>query len=424
MCGIVGLFSYHNQGVSQYEFNNIFRQMVYSGGLRGMHGTGAFAIDEDSSQMRVRVGGPPHQLLGAKGFDDFEKFVKRGLIRFVVGHNRYATSGARTTEHTHPFRDKEITLVHNGTLRGYSHLPDSSKYAVDSEALTHAISEDGIDKTIEGLNGAWALVYWDGKDKTLNLLRNNERPLFLAFHEGMKLYSIASEKEMLEWLLIRNSLENFEITEVPEDTLMSFSLDKIKPKIRPLKSKAYKKQTFSYYEGLFSETVDVLPSKEEEQKDTDSKKKFHPVVVANSSNYTPKQGALSGDWGRGKTGQVYPQKKQKPVDETKQYSNVLFVGNVAKEQIITVKVLDFENIKDDPEFFRVIGQCHDLPGFEFRCNVRGQATLEALMEATHGLRAKVNVIMRSMRPTAEFPHIVHLTNPEPAYEKQTKPTVN
>src|SRR5687767_11363035 len=113
MCGIVGMLDWGGAAITQHKLG-IFMQLLYADAVRGMHGTGIYAVDKEGTNMRLRIGGPPHRLVDTPEFDKFEKFVDHNYVRFLVGHNRFATKGQIKTEHSHPFRDGEVLLVHNG----------------------------------------------------------------------------------------------------------------------------------------------------------------------------------------------------------------------------------------------------------------------------------------------------------------------
>lgn len=408
MCGIVGIMTYGEGGAKSWHYK-VFRDLLYVDAARGMHGTGVFGVTRSGSIARVKVGGPPSQLLGTKEYDSMERFILQRQARFVTGHNRYATKGQKNTANAHPFVEGSITLVHNGTLENYNHLPDYKKYDVDSQLLAHAIDVDGIDKTIENLEGAWTLVYWNAKDKTLNILRNEERPLYMAFHEGEKFYAYASEREMLEWCLKRNFYSTAVIESVPIDTHLSFSLDEFKPKTRELKGKFVpKKQQYLMYEeaydlsgGSCGETTCTA----ETSRDVNEP----PPVKVNQNK---------GEWGRGGTGQVGQvhllQPPKKPKKQGVMYTSVKALHDLVVDKMIDVQVANYDKV-DGPASDMYKFDCFspDYPDVEFIVNIRGEKRADDFIEATYGLKGRIFQIMKSSRPPAELPHRVILHDPSP-----------
>jgi hypothetical protein len=113
----------------------------------------------------------------------------------VLGHNRHATVGAHTYENTHPFLCNNVVGAHNGTVDSpnRSDLPVKGTWGTDSETIMHNLSaysaKEIIPKMTASNRGAWCFVWYDFRDGSINLLRNQERPLYYAFNkEGDQLF--------------------------------------------------------------------------------------------------------------------------------------------------------------------------------------------------------------------------------------------
>jgi len=199
--------------------------------LRGTHSVGVGIAGRGKATAVVKSCADPATFLGSK------KAKNRigGNIqhaRALIGHNRYATQGAINAVNAHPFEHGDIMGAHNGTLIYQDLLPDAHQFEVDSENIIHSINKIGIDETVPLLDGAYALTYWNKEDETLNIIRNNERPLHWAkTNDGATMFW-ASEKYMLLAALNRNytvweSWEEADIFEIAEDTLYTFDIPKI-----------------------------------------------------------------------------------------------------------------------------------------------------------------------------------------------------
>lgn len=202
MCGIVGVISTESSG---YAVDNIsfFKQALFTDTLRGSDSTGIFLWDEKLKAPEVfkkALAAP--DFLQLKRVDKLLSTQKNWNI--MVGHNRAATRGGIEHHTAHPFQIGNITLVHNGTLTAQSYLPDGLSFKVDSEAITHAIAVQGAEKTISALEGAFALVWHDNLDGSINIVRNEERPFAFAKVKNEDTILFASEIEMLRWIAIRN----------------------------------------------------------------------------------------------------------------------------------------------------------------------------------------------------------------------------
>lgn len=236
MCGIVGIGSYAGSAISMYE-RDAFMDMLVADSARGVHGTGIFRINPKGGKVDwAKAYGTPFDLFRSEGFHEgFWETTTSLYIRWLVGHNRYATTGAKDTASAHPFEVGNITLIHNGTLRTFN-LPEfkEKEYKVDSHAVCAAINRIGIKETLKGFTGAYVLVYYDKKAKTLNLIRNWERPLYIGTCKKDKVVAFASEEHLLTWACERNRIYLDKIEELPEGMLYSYGLDEIKPKIQQL----------------------------------------------------------------------------------------------------------------------------------------------------------------------------------------------
>lgn len=194
MCGIVGVLTSFHNGLSWNE-TKIFRDMLFLDQLRGMDSTGTFSVSNKGNVDILKGAMHGTDFVQHKDFDDFCQGATRNGM-FVVGHNRAATRGTVKDENAHPFWvDDKIILVQNGTYKGdHKHLKDTE---VDTHAIAHVLAEEeDVEKAMQKIDAAYALVWYNVKEKSLNILRNDERPLFIAYTDtGTMLF--ASEPEFI-----------------------------------------------------------------------------------------------------------------------------------------------------------------------------------------------------------------------------------
>jgi len=160
-------------------------------------------------------------------FIDMKQFTSTvsGYLSGIIGHNRWSTVGSSITTNAHPFTVGKIHGVHNGTLRSQWKLPDHLDYDVDSENIMHSIDKQGIEKTWKNVDGAAALMWWDSEDRTFNMIRNDERPIYFCYSKDLKQMYAASEKFMLLAALYRNGIEHYQVEKLPVDKLYSFAVN-------------------------------------------------------------------------------------------------------------------------------------------------------------------------------------------------------
>lgn len=212
MCGIVGVAS---PGPMSLQMKEFFQSLLLHDVIRGAHATGVAAIDTFDNSLTVEKKAIPSPLFLELKEQMDNLFLPKHNFNIYIGHNRFATSGDKAKdEYAHPFVSGDIVGVHNGSLRQQSLLEDHKNFAVDSENIFYHMNKNGLDNTLEKLNGAFALVWYSRKDNTLNFIRNDERPLAIAkLTNGCWVW--ASEMGMLRWLVNRHKSLKFEV--VKED---------------------------------------------------------------------------------------------------------------------------------------------------------------------------------------------------------------
>lgn len=215
MCGIVGV-----AGKIFMKEERTLRTLLVLDSLRGEDSTGVAVIPKVGNSIVAKELGNPYNLFDTKRFETALKKVNRAII----GHNRYATQGAVSKKNAHPFDFDTLVGVHNGTLKNKYRLDDATDFDVDSENLYHHMEKHGLADVLNVMDGAWALVWWDKKEETLNMLRNKERPLFVVATKDGESMFWASEKWMLSVACSRNGVEINDIHEVAEDMLYTFHI--------------------------------------------------------------------------------------------------------------------------------------------------------------------------------------------------------
>jgi hypothetical protein len=208
--------------------------------LRGDDSTGVMGrvhTGVDKPYGWFKQTGPGWDFIREKGFQ--KGYVDRiDEYDVIVGHNRAATMGSVTTDNAHPFIHGDITLVHNGTLRSMADLPFLDKdIKVDSEMIAWNLSqfEPGeADKVLNKLNGAFALVWMDRRDHSVNIVRNTERPLHMTLSYGNDCLYFMSEGAMLEMTLKRHRIQHGQIYQLADHTWLKFKQGDLVPEVRDI----------------------------------------------------------------------------------------------------------------------------------------------------------------------------------------------
>lgn len=256
MCGHVGL-----AGDLKFKDEALIKRLLLFDYLRGEDGTGLAAVGSGGSVKMAKTGSHPLDLFDMGKFKDTCNGYNS--IAFI-GHNRAATRGLKNANNAHPYQFGRITGAHNGTLDNSctKELEEllGEKFDVDSMAIFAAIDKIGIDETIPMLRGAWSLVWYDAEEKTLNFIRNKERPMWRAFSADCKLLLWASEWPMIDCAtrvtghnssaavteLWKHPEKGFRFMQNAEDWLYTYKLDELKKgseepvdaRVKELKGKA------------------------------------------------------------------------------------------------------------------------------------------------------------------------------------------
>ena len=203
MCGIVGLITGFSNGFTMDE-TKAFRDMLLIDTLRGFDSTGVFGVDYNGNVEVLKEASNGASFVQTTDYKAFDSWIcSRGM--FAVGHNRAATRGSITDKNAHPFVvEDNIVLVQNGTYKGdHSHLKNTD---VDTEAVAHVLHEEpDVEKALQKINAAYAFVWYNVKEKTLNIIRNDERPLYIAYTKQNAIV-FASEVETILAACSRNNI--------------------------------------------------------------------------------------------------------------------------------------------------------------------------------------------------------------------------
>jgi Glutamine amidotransferase domain len=197
-----------------------FKQLLLVDQMRGEHATGVYKVNTAANTVGIHK-----KALDAVDYlalEETKEFLDKDRGRIYVGHNRYATVGKRDDSGAHPFSKDHITLVHNGSV-DYWTMDELSGYekpevTVDSEMVCHTLAELGTKAAVETkFSGAFSLVWWNDLERSLNFIRNDERPMYMAWlNDGAMVW--ASEKEFIDLIVNRDKVLGYVKDGEPAET--------------------------------------------------------------------------------------------------------------------------------------------------------------------------------------------------------------
>lgn len=254
MCGLVGLVSTEGSNKA-YKRKELFTQLLFVDTLRGRNGTGVAAIAPSKEKgvnwdlylFKKALPGPDFIQLDMY----YSMMDTVGDAVVVMGHNRAKTHGDATDKNAHPFYYGDIVLAHNGTLTGKGGLDEYNlSLRNDSANIAFNLDKMGEDKALAGLDGSFALTWFNLKDGTFNFARNEDRPLYYAKVKGENTMMYASEPAMLRAIALRNEVELEPMYYPVPFTHIKFSFpDFTKPKVTKFEKWAWKYSGGSGYVG-------------------------------------------------------------------------------------------------------------------------------------------------------------------------------
>jgi len=185
MCGIIGVTG---TGPAVPRLIDSLKRLEY----RGYDSAGVAALVDGRIERR-RAKGKIRELEAVLAGDPLQATIG-------IGHTRWATHGAPTTENAHPHKAGRVTLVHNGIIENFAELKAELEAAgrvfesqTDTEVVAHLIDralDAGNDpvvafKTVlDRLTGAYALaVLVEGEDGLIMGARRGS-PLVVGWGEG------------------------------------------------------------------------------------------------------------------------------------------------------------------------------------------------------------------------------------------------
>lgn len=243
MCGLVGVVAKTTNGFYASD-KDIFTQMLYADAVRGKDATGAYGVTKLGNVRWLKQASTSGYFIQNKAYEQFEAEI---VTRFhaVIGHNRKATHGEKKDKDAHPFIKDHITLVHNGMIRNHKSLCAES--TVDSNAVANALAHTDAKEVLRNIDGAFAFIWYNAKEKKVHFIRNKERPL--SYVETDRAWYIASESLLAGWCIIRNNQKILQKVDCEEDTLYSIDIDTKQLTVEKLD---LKKVASNDYTGFYS----------------------------------------------------------------------------------------------------------------------------------------------------------------------------
>ena len=197
MCGITFIYSKKNMNALENIFNSL--ELIQN---RGYDSMGICYMNSNSNK---------HDILKKAStckkdcFDLLKTIYQKKNLesnifsKFALGHTRWATHGGKTDTNAHPHysQNGDIILVHNGIINNFLTIKEfliTKNYKfysdTDSEAIANLIEyytlsnnfEEALKKSLEQLEGTWALVIIYTKIPDTYYITRKGSPLLLGYN--------------------------------------------------------------------------------------------------------------------------------------------------------------------------------------------------------------------------------------------------
>ena len=194
MCGIYGILSKEsNVNIIQFILDGLVQLQN-----RGYDSAGIYCTNQNADYLFEKYA-------SEDSLDALDRLNKMNLenknYTVGIGHNRWATHGAKTDINAHPHQsnNEEFVIVHNGIIENYQALKDgliSKGYTfysqTDTEVIANLLEENyketsdtiqAIKKTIEMLSGTYGLVIIHKQEPSKLYCVRNGSPLLIGHND-------------------------------------------------------------------------------------------------------------------------------------------------------------------------------------------------------------------------------------------------
>ena len=189
MCGIFGCVL-HDGSKAAPLIHSALKRLEY----RGYDSVGEVTVDGATLTVK-KDSGRLEEVHAKYNLDDLPGSVG-------VGHTRWATHGRPVYENSHPLVDckSKIAVVHNGIIENYLEIKreleakgHKFQSRTDTEVVPHLVEdyvgqgmslEDAFRKTVNRLEGAYAIVLTSAEQPKTILCARQESPLVLGLGDG------------------------------------------------------------------------------------------------------------------------------------------------------------------------------------------------------------------------------------------------
>ena len=228
MCGILG-FAKTSGGQSDHQLEILKRTLTNltdESSARGTDSTG-FSIMNPLERFTYKTLTDSSTLTRTNEWSNVIDKIDRDTS-IVLGHTRFATTGAKVVTNAHPFNIGEVVGIHNGVIYNFNQVArglGKSIPQVDSEVIFQSLNKIEKSKAFESINGDFAIAWAKENNTTLHLAREDGRPMVVSYWKKAKVLFFASTEDIMNNAMLDAGLV-LEINNLPTDIIYSYDTSK------------------------------------------------------------------------------------------------------------------------------------------------------------------------------------------------------
>lgn len=226
MCGIFGLLLADGTSLSLKEAKSLLDDLYLFSESRGKESAGLHVLNTISHQdVTIKESKAASQFIKSKAYHNaiesqIKPWLKEGQIA-CIAHSRLVTNGlADKPQNNQPVSYGQMTVVHNGIISNVDsvwekHAELTRNAEVDTEVIAALLSQQieagqgavaATQAVYKEIAGAASIAYVNQQDNRV-VLATNTGDLFYAYDKERKFFIFASEKYILEQVLLREKRE-------------------------------------------------------------------------------------------------------------------------------------------------------------------------------------------------------------------------